>query len=421
MINRFRQIEDHINGEVQSLTKNVNEANRHLNEIEMTLVTEQNLHSIEYVLRSLQQHVDEILDSIQLAKQGYISHYLLTKEESNFIYDNLEQQKIEINSEHELYQFLQIKTYFKHPMIVFSIIIPQYSKDIFQHIKLYPLTVNQTYTIKIPSKFIHTHQKIAKYSNEPCDKIDNTYFCNKEEIYEAQDKCIEHIVTNQPAQCTLTEGKTINYIQQIEQKFIIVNVNETLEYRTDCTNQTSKNLPRQCLITFQNCTITIKGITYNNLHREYQGTYSYVPFNEIIITNTTKVLDPEIITNIAIDNMNKLNYVERISLPQTHHYTAWSITSIIAISIIMYLCILRYCPSCTPCQWYGKIKQSPDIKDLSRKLQKTNSTEDSENLEMEELHPIPFNNIPTTTSQYAKIFPDLKAYNKQESINDHKN
>jgi seryl-tRNA synthetase len=65
MINRFREIENHINGEVQALTDNINQAKQHLDDIEMTLITDQNLHSIEYVLRSLQQHVDEILNSVQ--------------------------------------------------------------------------------------------------------------------------------------------------------------------------------------------------------------------------------------------------------------------------------------------------------------------------------------------------------------------
>lgn len=385
MINRFREIENHIQGEVQSLTLGINKATVRLDEIEMTLITEQNLHAIEYVIRNLQQHIDEIIDSIALAKQGYISHYILTKEESNFAYENLEKQNIQINSEHELYQFLTIKTYFKDPLVVFSILIPQYSNKTFQNIKLFPLTINNTFTIKMPSKYIHTHKNIAKYSDENCDKIDDTYFCKEEEIYTAHEKCVVHIITNEPAECQLIEGNINNYIQQVEQKFIVINADQPPEFKTDCGNQSSKFLPTQCIVKIESCSISINNITYSNTGKQFKEVYTYIPYNELKITNKTKALSSKQLSKMTIENMDKIAFVKQEVIPQTHHYTAWSITTIIIIGLIIYLCTLRYCPSCTPCQWYTKIKKSPDFQQLTKTLKDTNFIEDNKNLGQGEL------------------------------------
>lgn len=108
MINSFRELENQLTSEINLMKIRINQNTGKFQEIELILLCEQSLHTIEFVIRNLQQHFDEILDSITLAKQGYISHYLLSAEESDFIYKNLEKQNIKIDSEHELYQFLSI-------------------------------------------------------------------------------------------------------------------------------------------------------------------------------------------------------------------------------------------------------------------------------------------------------------------------
>lgn len=415
MINRFREIENHINGEVELLTNHLNNNTRRLDDIETILTIEQYLHAIEYTIRNLQQHINEILDSISFAKQGYISHYLLSKEESTFIYDNLKSQKININSEHELYQFITVNTVFKHPLVVFTVSIPQYSAIIYKHIQLFPLTINDSYTLQIPYKFISISNKIAKYSNEPCNNINGTYFCKQEELHTSTEKCIEEIITNQPSKCNLIEGNIKPYITHIEKQFIIVNQQIMPTYYTNCNNQVTKTLPKQCLIKINNCTITINNKTYANTDKQFSETYSYIPYNDIIVINKTKSIEIAKLSNITITNMHKLNYVQQTSIPQQHHYSAWGITSILVTSIIIYLCILRYCPSCTPCQWYSKIKNSSDFKALQQTLKKqseTGFTEDSENLMMEELHN-PLHYTPTTTTPH--IIPTTTAHNNNHT------
>lgn len=407
MINRFRDLENQLTGEINLMKIRINQNTDKLQEIELILLYEQSLHTIEFVIRNLQQHLDEILDSISLAKQGYISHYLLSSDESDFIYKNLENQNIKINSEHELYQFLSISIIYKHPLIAFAVKIPQFTKTIFKHIQLYPTTINKTFTIQIPAKYISLSEKFAKYSNEPCNKIDDTYYCTNEKLQDSNDKCIENILNNKQSSCNLTEGDIKPYIKQLEQQFLIINQQSDPEYHTNCINQETKHLPRQSLIKFNNCSITINGKKFESSNKIYTEAYSYIPYNDIKIHNTTRPLELSAVSNLTIQNMEKLKEFQKMTISQEHHYTTWGITSIFIISIISYICILRYCPSCTPCQWYIKIKNSSDVKSIQQNFRKsstTNFTEDSKNQRMEELQSP---TVTVTTAPTQAVFPRI--------------
>lgn len=300
---------------------------------------------------------------------------MLSSEETNLVINTLEKQGIKIETEYELFQFLTINIVYKDPFIVFTVSIPKYSSETLKHIHIIPVTINNTFHIEIPCPYLILSQTTAKFLNEPCEKIEEMYYCNPTHMKDAKGSCVSAIVSGKPANCNIIEDPAPALTTIFHGQYIIINQQKKQPYSTNCENQRTKDFPSQALIKFINCSITIGNLTFNNEETIFSQMHNIIPFNDIQIENILKPLKLAEVSNWTIQNMEKMKNFQQISIPVNHHYTSWSITTTFIIIIIIYLCILRYCPSCTPCQWYKKIVQAPDF------------VEDNKNLGGEELRP----------------------------------
>lgn len=391
MINRFREIEDKITGENKAITEGINKIAQDQHDINFKLICEQSLHQIEYTIYALQNHLDNILDAITLAKQNHISHYLLSNDEIHLVTQMLEKQGITIETEYELFQFLSVNILFKNPFIIFSFSIPNFSEENFRQFQIIPITINKTSHISIPESFAILSQEKIKFLHKPCKNIQDSYYCEQSELKDINENCINNILKNTEATCKLIEEPIQDKIQIIYKQYIIINTISSKEYSTTCKGQTTKEFPAQSLIKFYNCSITIEGITYNNQELSYNHMFHTIPFHDIKVQDMYKPIKLIEMSNLTINNMKEMQQFRKINIPTHHHYASWSLTTTVIMTIILYLCILRYCPSCTPCQWYKKIKAA----------QKQDFVEDNKKPKGEELH---------SMSGTSSLFPNLKAH-----------
>lgn len=360
MINRFRDIENAIASESKLVQKAITEFRNTTQDILEISAFEQFIHNTEYNIDRLQRHLDEILNTITLAKQGYISHYLITNEEAQFIINQLQDQNIKIISEYQLYQFIEIKTIFKDPLIIFIVSIPKFYREIFKHYYIIPITINQTYSIPIPNHYITMNDHKFQYSNKPCNQINNEYYCREFDIQLTTTDCIAKIISNIQAPCNLINEPIEESIMQVFSQYLIINKRGNTEYSTTCGIQETRYFTNIKLIKFNNCSITINETVYQNKIQTFNEELIHLqPFHEIIIKNISTPIDLPQLTNWSINNIEKINNLRSTTIPNTYHHTYWTISTCIIVAIIIYLIIWRYCPSCTPCAWYNDIKGSP--------------------------------------------------------------
>lgn len=324
------------------------------------------IHETEFTIDMLQKHLDEILNSLILAKQNYISHYLMNKQEVETIIDLLNQQSVMITSEYQLYQFLTIEILFKEPFIIFSVSIPKFSMEKFKYVLITQVTINDTFSINIPpsQNIIYNDHRIL-YLHKQCNKIEKTYYCIENETEKTDDQCILNILLNKPALCDFVQTHARKLISKIKNQYIIINTKNKEEYNTTCGVQQQRKLPKIALIKFKNCTITINNITISNKQMIYEDDTTHLkPFHEVIPKLIIESIEIPHLTNWTIQNKQKLDHLKEISIPSHHHQTFWSLTTIIITTIIGYLIIQRYCPTCTPCAWYKSIKSTNDQLDV---------------------------------------------------------
>lgn len=235
------------------------------------------IHETEFIIDTFQKHLDEILNSLILAKQNYISHYLMNKQETEIIIDILNQQNIKITSEYQLYQFLTVHTLFKEPFIIFSVSIPKFSMEKFKYVLITQVTINNTYSINIPTSqnIIHNDQKIL-YSHKDCNKIEKAYYCYENEVMKANDQCILNILLNKQAICQILQIPARKLIAKIKNQYIIINSEMQEEYNTTCGLQQHRKLPKVGLIKFKNCTIIINNTKISNKQITYEEDISHL-------------------------------------------------------------------------------------------------------------------------------------------------
>lgn len=108
MIDRFNNITSFINME-QAKLKIIVDTIKSYPHIEQQLFQSQFFFSIQTQLQYLDQHINDIILSIELAKLNVISKHILTKPELSLIYKSL-QDEIEIKSDEHLYELLPTTT-----------------------------------------------------------------------------------------------------------------------------------------------------------------------------------------------------------------------------------------------------------------------------------------------------------------------
>lgn len=392
MINRFREIEDKIVSENKAITNGINKIGKDQDDINLKLLFEQSVHQIEYTIYALQNHLDNILDAITLAKQNHISHYLLSNDEIHLVTQMLEQQGITIDSEYELFQFLSVNLLFKPPLLIFSFSVPNFSKENYRLFQIIPVTINKTSHINIPEPFAILSKEKIKFLHKPCNNIKDSYYCEQSELKDINENCIKNILKNIPAICTIIEEPVPEIIEIIHKQYIIINTENNQEYSTTCGRQTTKELPAQSLLKFYNCSVTTAGITYNNKKVSFSHMFHTIPFHDVKIENTFKPIKLIEMSNLTINNMKEMQKFQEIHIPSHYHHASWSIPTTVIFIIILYLCILRYCPSCTPCQWYKAIRKSQDLKKDDSII--PHFVEDNKNLRREELCATPLRTAP---------------------------
>lgn len=178
MIERFENITDHINNQQHSIIGYLkNYQSQFGNKIKLNRdITRhmQYLNQINYNIDLLTNHLSDIAEAIILARLKIISKQILNEEEIVEIYNSLKIQIIDIKSDEQIYEMLELQAYYMKTDIIFNIKIPILSQESYYMAHIIPLPINNTKTLHTKPFIIHNQRKI-QYFDEACRKMGKTF------------------------------------------------------------------------------------------------------------------------------------------------------------------------------------------------------------------------------------------------------
>ena len=319
MIRRFENIREHVNSQqtkIENYLKIVKtEIENNSHNIDTIIKYTQNVNLINFNIDLLNDHLNNINEAFILSKLNIISKHILYPKELKMVYEILKNESIFVTSDEQLYEFLELQAFYSGNDMIFNIKIPIVSNKLYSLFHTIPIQIKKTYMIPAQDFIIMNQDEIYE-TNIRCRNIENTFYCKSSDLHMKEDlqTCIRKIIENQPSNCNLVEKTPPSSITHIEENYIIcINIPET-NFESTCGTQKS-TIEGNTLIHFQNCTVTINDIKYDNTAITHQESLTIYPtLNKDI--NATKILEELSLDKLQLSNFQNM---KEISLIKEHH------------------------------------------------------------------------------------------------------
>lgn len=341
MMQRFKNLTDHINNEQETISKFIGklstETSNSIQKENDALAEIQYVNQLNYNIDLLVDHISDIIEAVMLAKLGIISKLILNPDELKEIRDHLRSQNVDFVSDGNLYELLELQAYYNNSNLIFNIKLPNFSKDTSLLYHLIPLPINQTKIIKT-KPYVSYNAHNLQYYTEICPKIENTYYCKMSNDFEetSNSKCIGRILDGQSPICPVNDvGITSTIFQPEDNYIIIINVEKIL-----ITSSCRKNFTIRgtLLLHYENCSVTIAGTTYrDNPHVHWDTMFVAPPnLNKIQVESTTDTLTLQKIKAYSFINKNDILRLRKNTIQSGGILTA---TALIFV-IITFTCLI---------------------------------------------------------------------------------
>lgn len=343
MLERFNYLQKYIEHYSIWITNETNKIEEKTLTLSNIIHIDQCIHITENKIEMLRIHIKNIMEAITFAKLKIISSHILARNEINYIHTILEKENVKLNSYEEINELLELQAYYNKTTLIFSIKIPNFSQETFSYyyIKLIPINKTNFLEEKPKSQYLILNQENYQYLTNPCIKIGNTQYCKGNKLQNIKDECIPRILNNKDASCNLVKTTFEPEINQIFQNYIYISTINSISFTSTC-NQKTKILPEIALMKFNNCSIIINNITYNNNEvMFYEKEINILPYGEFKINNTKIKLSLPEIHEITIDNNEQIKLLNVHHNNNMYHKSAFAVTTltITLLIIISFICI----------------------------------------------------------------------------------
>lgn len=293
---------------------------------------------LDYNIEILKDQIQEIHEIITFGKINVISRYILDGSELEYVRNILNNQKINIKSDEQLYALLNLKAYYNNTNIVLAIEIPQFHQDIFSYyfIKTIPIRNNQR--IIINSNNLILSESLYMEINNPCNLVENTYYCNINQLYSTNNSCIPNLILNKDAQCKTTEIEPEDEISHLQPEHLYISSKNGISYTSTC----NKNgiLYGKKLLKFIDCTIFIKNNQFSSKSKQRLHHITVVqPFDGVnLTTSLEKTLTFQKLEQFNFKNVETINDIQKSLNITNYAASGFSLITIIAIvAIFIYI------------------------------------------------------------------------------------
>lgn len=329
---RFENITNHINNEQVIITTFFENMQNKIYKEENTLEKLQYINRINYNLELLLNHLNDIIESMLLAKINVIPRFILTEQEIYKIKMLLENQNITIKSEQHIYDLLKMNTLSYENNIIFTIQIPIFEKDNYKIARLIPLPINNKYFVMIPNYLIYKNNVNKYYLTQNCPKVDDTFICNKDAYINTpqNDTCTQQLLDSKNSSCDVQERGPVADVFEAEKGYIFAfNANNL---KAQLKNGSEITINGSAIIKYVNETIRINGIEYDN---GVETTFEHLvlilpPLKEMTRNKTVEILSLQNIHLEAIETSNKI-----LTIHQTATQHAWTLYILLGFVAIL--------------------------------------------------------------------------------------
>lgn len=347
MITRFENITNHINEEQNLIERSImmiqNQTRNAINPSVNAIIQMQNLLQISFNIDILTDHLNDIAESVVLARLNTVPKLILTTDELNEIHNILNNATDIISPEH-IYELLQLTAYYNDTNIIFDIQIPIISNELFKLLHIIKTPINNTLEIITGEYALINNDNLYLFDNR-CKQIEQKFYCNYETQYERNRDCLKSILLREETvACHLRDiGLTTDIIYP-EPNYLVL-INPPIGNITTVCNNVTKSLPikSSSVINFNECKILFNNVWYTDKPNIHQENISTITFQTSFSNNITTLSIRDELTLPKLDQyrfQNKAN-IEFLQTDSDNYktisYSAFGIISsiIIILSIIL--------------------------------------------------------------------------------------
>ncbi|XP_055629853.1 uncharacterized protein LOC129770793 [Toxorhynchites rutilus septentrionalis] len=314
------------------------------------------LYNILLNLKFLNDKLNQIIQTITLAKVGMLNEQVLSQNEIELIIEDLSKENVTVWNTAEALTYVTTSIVTNEHEIALLLKLPKLDPRIFRKIFILPTWFNrQQIHISNHNYLNHEDQYYIVSSLQP-------------RIFDAKDitpdstVCVPYLLNGKPAKCDYLANPAEEIIS-IDSQHLITNVLDNFTLHTNC-GLSERNLSGTYLISFNNCEVTVNNQTFSNYNRNITGEPIHLPMYGIPIEKQ------RIVVNLSLHHLHNLHLetrkeMEEIRLNATSiqwpHWTIFGGLSFtpIVISIIFFLFISRHRRSEVKIQMNHQ-KQAPD-------------------------------------------------------------
>ncbi|XP_059216855.1 uncharacterized protein LOC131994245 [Stomoxys calcitrans] len=234
---------------------------------------------------------------------------------------------------------LGMQAYYNETNIIFNILVPNVSEEDYFLYHIIPLPINITKLI-ITEPYILFNENSTHHHKTLCPSIEGTYYCGIP-IRQEETKyslCIGNLINNKEANCPISDVGKRESITQVEQNLILfIHSPETLINST-CSIKTL-TVKDTALVRFQNCDVSINGITYHDDTDAYWDQLHIPPLpNSNISVNSTI----EILSLQKLEDFNFLtnNRISNLEITTTTVHSVTTTTSLVCTIVVITILII---------------------------------------------------------------------------------
>lgn len=295
----------------------------------------QHFQRLIFNLDVVQRHLEDISDSIVMAKVGVLSKGILQTTEIEYIAKSLERAGISINNDEQVYEFLEPAAYYNGSSIVFLIKIPKFLPGSYQQIIVENIPVNgEVIAIDFTKAVLGTN--VTFITNDTCVNIEQHIICKLQTMKNvSDDTCIHRLLKGNPSNCPFKKDNRVNEIKPIGSgKILIRNAYSTVQLKNSC-GFGNKNLTGSFLISFRNCSIQVDNESFQNFEFDNNNHLEILPLQSTFI-NKSKTIKTETQTlqELHINNRHRIDALESTN---RHASNGGTLIIIIFLIICIYL------------------------------------------------------------------------------------
>lgn len=313
-------INDNFYQEIDNITDSINKLISIDNRTSTAIDKEYDLLNIILNLEILNDEVANIQNSILLSKIKLINSRILSTDEIAFISQTFSNQGIPSAFLDEALGFATSTIGTNGDIILYIINIPHLGNQTYRHLRIEPIIANSKRIKLEGNDFIYGNGKLF-LRNNPCRQLSNWSLCELSDLKDmTEDNCILKIITGQNSKCNYEQILHHEVATEMGPNTLLLNeVNDTL--RNTC-GIADRFLLGSFLITYQNCSVSIRNRTFTNQVIKIVQQPIYLPSIGLNVTQN-RIEYPTDIHTLTKLHHNNLQHLE--NLQQTSWNQFWTI------------------------------------------------------------------------------------------------